>query len=113
VPARVFHKSDWQRRDGWNGVWNGEAGDTGGSFIFSEISEPGLGPKLHTHAYDEVQIVRRGRARFRVGDEDVPCDEGDIIVIPAGTPHLVRTVGGETDIISVHLSGRIAADWLE
>lgn len=113
MPVQVVTKRDWQRRDGWNGGWNGEDFGTGVSFIFSEISEPGLGPKLHRHAYDEVQIVRRGRARFRVDDEEIVCEEGDIVVIPAGVAHLVRSECGETDVISVHLSGRMAAEWLE
>ena len=106
-------RADWERSEGWNGGWNGRDFGTEVSFIFSDITTPGQGPKLHTHDYDEVQIVRRGQAWFQVGDEEIEAEEGDILVIPAGTPHKVRSMGDRTDVISVHLSGRMKADWLE
>ena len=106
-------RADWERADGWNGGWNGADFGTDVSFIFSETSTPGLGPPLHSHDYDEIQIVRRGRARFQVGDEEIEAEEGDILVIPAGTPHKVQSAGDLSDVISVHLSGRMQAEWLE
>ncbi len=111
--VHIARRADWAREDGWNGAWDGELGDTNVSFIFSDRTEPGLGPKLHRHDYDEVQIVRRGQAWFQVGDREVTAEEGDILVIPAGTPHKVRTLGDRSDVISVHLTARKAATWLE
>ena len=113
MPPRMFRRADWERGEGWNGGWNGHLGKTDVSFIFSEVTEAGLGPRLHTHDYDEVQIVRRGHATFRVGDETIEAEEGDILVIPAGTPHLVRSAGDGSTVISVHLSGTMAANWVE
>ena len=106
-------RADWARDEGWNGGWNGEECGTDVSFIFSETTKPGLGPRLHTHDYDEIQIVRRGHAWFQVGEDEIKAEEGDILVIPAGTPHKVRSAGDHTDVISVHLTGRMKADWLE
>lgn len=112
--ALHFTRSDWERgKEGWNGGWNGEMAGTAVSFIFSETDEPGLGPRLHSHAYDEVQIVRRGRAWFWVGEEEIEAREGDILMIPAGTPHKIRSVGKHSDVISVHLTSKMAAEWLE
>ena len=114
MKAKLFRRADWVRDEGWNGGWNGADGATDVSFLFAEKTKPGVGPKLHRHDYDEVQIVRRGRALYLVDGEEVLANEGDIIVIPAGTPHLVRTVDDEIhDVISVHLSGRMKAEWLE
>ena len=109
----IARRADWARDAGWNGGWDGAAAGTNVSFIFSEQTEAGLGPKLHSHDYDEVQIVRRGRAHFRVGDQEISAEEGDILVIPAGTPHLVRSVGELSDVISVHLTDVKRATWLE
>ena len=111
--VHIARRADWAREDGWNGAWDGELGGTQVSFIFTDRSEPGLGPKLHSHAYDEVQIVRRGQAWFLVGEEEIEAEEGDILVIPAGTPHKVRTKGGRSDVISVHLTAKKEATWLE
>ena len=111
--AVLHHRADWAREAGWNGGWNGEAAGTGVSFIFTERAAPGLGPKLHRHAYDEVQIVRRGRALYEVDGEEILAEEGDILVIPAGVPHLVRTVDDQPhDVLSVHLTGKMAAEWI-
>ena len=74
MPPRIFRRADWERGEGWNGGWNGHLGKTDVSFIFSEVTEAGLGPRLHTHDYDEVQIVRRGHATFRVGDETIEAE---------------------------------------
>lgn len=112
MPLR-FTREDWERSDGWNGGWNGEMGETNVSFIFSENTEPGTGPRLHTHDYDEVQIVRSGKAWFQIGQEELTADEGDILVIPAGTPHKVRSLGDRSNVISVHLTGKMSANWLE
>ena len=106
-------RADWERGPGWNGGWNDADFGTDVSFIFSDVAEPGLGPRLHSHDYDEIQIVRRGLAWFQVGDEEIEAKEGDILVIPAGTPHKVRSAGEMSDVISVHLSGRMKAEWLE
>lgn len=111
--AKVFRRDDWARDEGWNGGWNGEMGGTNVSLIFTEQTEAGIGPRLHSHDYDEVQIVRRGKAMIQVGDEELEAEEGDIMVIPAGTPHLVRTLDPLSVVVSVHLSGRMAANWLE
>jgi mannose-6-phosphate isomerase-like protein (cupin superfamily) len=48
---------------------------------------PGRGPKLHIHPYVEVAIVQEGHARITVGDEERNVTAGDIVVIPANTPH--------------------------
>jgi quercetin dioxygenase-like cupin family protein len=54
---------------------------------------PGTGPSLHRHPYDETFIVEAGSATFTIGDESMELGAGQIIVVPAGTPH--RFVSGE------------------
>lgn len=45
----------------------------------------------HTHAEDEVRFFVAGRGQFtlHIGDKvlDVLCEQGDLIGVPAGTPH--------------------------
>ena len=114
MPARRVSRAGWERAPGWNGGWHGETAGTGVSFIFTEVSGDGQGPRLHSHAYDEVQIVRRGSVYFMVDGERLDAEEGDIVVIPAGCAHLVRTVGdGMAEVMSVHLNPRLEATWLE
>src|SRR6266581_6688304 len=51
---------------------------------------PGQGPPLHKHPYVEVAFTLDGRATITVGDEQREVKPGDIVVIPANTPHRVR-----------------------
>jgi mannose-6-phosphate isomerase-like protein (cupin superfamily) len=69
------------------------------------IAKPRQGPPLHTHPYVEVAFTIEGRASITVGDETREVKAGDIVVIPANTPH--RFVNsGETVMrqIDIHAS---------
>ena len=55
--------------------------------------DPGTGPSLHTHPYDETFIVEAGSAMFTVGEETFELAAGQIAVVPAKTAH--KFVSGE------------------
>ena len=110
---RLLQRSDWASAEGWNGKLEGQAVNTGVSFLFNEVGQPGKGPPLHKHPYDEVYIVRQGQASVVVGDEELSVSEGDILIIPADTPHKVLTAGkGTIEIISVHVSDTFQGEML-
>ena len=64
-------------------------GETQGAPFSAYIvkAEPGQGPPLHKHPYVEVAFTLEGRATITVGDEQREAKPGDIVVIPANTPH--------------------------
>lgn len=71
--------------------------------------EVGAGPGLHYHDYDEIFLIRRGHARFTVGDDVVDAGPGDIVLGPAGIPHKFHNVGpGTLETTDLHLSDHIA-----
>ncbi len=75
---------------------------------------PGDGPRLHRHPYEEISIVQEGEARFVAGDEERVAGAGDIVVVPADTPHAFRNTGaGPLRQVDVHVSPRFATEWLE
>jgi mannose-6-phosphate isomerase-like protein (cupin superfamily) len=89
-----------------------EHGGTGISIIFVD-SAPGGGPALHRHDYDEVFIVQEGRATMTAGDRQIEAGPGDIVVVPAGTPHgFVNSGEGQLCQIDIHLSPRYVTEWL-
>jgi mannose-6-phosphate isomerase-like protein (cupin superfamily) len=46
------------------------------------------GPHAESHEKsDQVIFVVSGRMKGVVGDEDVYLEEGDVVIVPAGTPH--------------------------
>ena len=77
-------------------------------------AEPGFGPRLHRHPYEEVFVIHEGEATFTVGDAEIEAGAGDIVVAPANTLHrFVNTGAGQLRFTSVHRSPRFETEWLE
>jgi mannose-6-phosphate isomerase-like protein (cupin superfamily) len=76
-------------------------------------ARPGSGPALHKHAYEEVFVVQEGRATFRAGDQERDVGAGDIVIVPANTPHrFVNSGDGPLRQVAIHVSPRFATEWL-
>jgi mannose-6-phosphate isomerase-like protein (cupin superfamily) len=83
------------------------------SFFLSH-NRPGIGPELHRHPYEETFIVQQGRILFTVADQTIEATAGDIVVVPAGTPHKFVNAGSEPHRqISIHPAPRMETEWLE
>jgi mannose-6-phosphate isomerase-like protein (cupin superfamily) len=83
------------------------------SFFISR-NPPGTGPGLHRHPYEETFIVEDGKVRFTVGEETIEATAGQIVVVPAGTPHkFVNCGAGRLRQISIHPVARMETEWLE
>jgi quercetin dioxygenase-like cupin family protein len=88
-------------------------GNVGISF-FVVIGEPGGGPRLHRHDYDEVVYVIEGRARWRVGDQERQAMAGDVLIVHAGEPHkFVNSGDGPLRQLDIHLNSSFKTTWLE
>ncbi len=83
------------------------------SFFISR-NPPGSGPDLHRHPYEETFIVQDGKVRFTVGEETIEATAGEIVIVPAGTPHKFVSCGsGRLRQISIHPAARMETEWLE
>jgi mannose-6-phosphate isomerase-like protein (cupin superfamily) len=88
-------------------------GNTNISVIIIE-AQPGEGPKLHSHPYEEVFIVQEGQATFTVGNETIEATAGKILIAPAGTPHKFVNSGAVTlRQVDIHASPRFITTWYE
>lgn len=75
---------------------------------------PGTGPKLHRHPYEETFIIQEGEGRYTVGEETIEAGAGEIVVVPAGTPHkFVNTGTGRLRQINIHPRERMETEWME
>jgi mannose-6-phosphate isomerase-like protein (cupin superfamily) len=109
--ARVVERTEWAiHPTRAHGEWEG--GDANVTIIFHDSIEAGHGPRLHTHPYPETFVIEAGRARFTVGDEVVEAGPGQILVVPAETPHKFETLGPMRSI-HIHASPRFVTKWLE
>ncbi|MGN6168698.1 MAG: cupin domain-containing protein [Solirubrobacteraceae bacterium] len=82
--------------------------------LILDNSEPGQGPRLHRHPYDETWVVVEGKLTFRAGDEHLRAGPGDIVIVPPGTPHKFTNDGpGRSHLVCIHASPTIVTEWLE
>jgi mannose-6-phosphate isomerase-like protein (cupin superfamily) len=61
--SRVLDRADWASHPSlWKGRIEGQSLGTGVTILFYATEEVGVGPPLHVHDYDEIFILREGRA---------------------------------------------------
>ena len=73
--------------------------------FFLVTSDPGQGPDLHRHPYDETWSVLEGEATIVVGDDTFVARAGDTAVAPADTWHQFANTGtGTLRIVCIHAS---------
>ena len=81
--------------------------------FFLNHNKPGTGPELHRHPYEETFIVEDGDVLFTVGEGTVEASAGDIVVVPAGTPHKFVSRSPTHRQVSIHPVARMETEWLE
>ncbi|QDV63468.1 cupin domain-containing protein [Crateriforma conspicua] len=110
---RLVGRSQWASDPvQWFGTLEGKTLDTGVTVLFYRTEQIGEGPRWHVHPYDEVFIIRSGRALFTIGDKKLEAREGDVLMGPANVPHKYHNLGpGTLETTDIHLSDRwIQAD---
>ena len=93
-------------------VFNGHEHGASICFFLSS-NKPGTGPSLHRHPYEEIFIVQEGEVLFTVGDQTIEASAGDILVVPAGTPHKFLCRSETHRQVSIHPVPRMETEWLE
>ncbi|HYH58730.1 MAG TPA: cupin domain-containing protein [Thermoleophilaceae bacterium] len=90
-----------------------EGGDEFPASMFVTEHPRGKGAALHFHPYPEAFVVLAGEAVFTVGDERVTVAGGNVVVVPADTPHGFESAADDPlRIVSVHPSPRVQQTWL-
>lgn len=82
--------------------------------LILDCSEAGQGPRLHRHPYDETWVVVEGTVAFRAGEEEQTAEPGDVVILPAQTPHKFTNQGpGRSRLVCIHASPTVIGEWLE
>ncbi len=108
--AHILH-SDWKSKgDDWHGKVEGPDLNSDVTILFFATNEVGVGPSWHSHPYDEIFIIRKGRARFTIGDQVIDAEQGDVLMGPAAVPHKYENLGpGRLESTDIHLS----REWIQ
>ncbi len=100
-------------RDGHTYEFEGVHQKTEVSFIWVEMPS-GRGVRLHKHPYQEIFIIQDGTATFTVGSSSLQAHAGQVILVPAETPHkFVNTGSGQLRQVDIHVTREFITDWLE
>jgi mannose-6-phosphate isomerase-like protein (cupin superfamily) len=82
--------------------------------LILDRSNPGQGPRLHRHPYDETWLVVDGTVDFQAGDETRAAGPGDVVIVPANTPHKFTNPGpGPSRLVCIHANPTVIGEWLE
>jgi quercetin dioxygenase-like cupin family protein len=82
--------------------------------LILDNSEPGQGPRLHRHPYDETWVVQEGSLTFQLGEERYQVQAGDIVIAPPGVAHKFTNDGpGRSKLVCIHASPTLSTEWLE
>ena len=75
--------------------------------LFYSTEEVGRGPVWHVHPYDEIFIIREGRALFTVGETRIEAEAGQIVFGPRTSRTSSTTSGpGDLDTTDIHVGDR-------
>ncbi|MGH3586928.1 MAG: cupin domain-containing protein [Pseudonocardia sp.] len=84
------------------------------SVILVDTAEPGAGPRLHQHPYDETFVMQRGEAEFTVAGERFTARAGQVVVVPPYTPHKFANIGADRLVMTnIHANDEFVTEWLE
>src|SRR6476619_4839775 len=70
-------------------------------------------PRLHKHPYAETFLIRRGWATFTIGSTELQGRAGQVLVVPANTPHKFSTGPDGYEAVHIHANPRFVTEWLE
>ena len=105
---RLIRRQEWASHpELWKGHVEGRSLGTGVTVLFYATEEVGKGPAWHVHPYDEIFVLREGRALFTVGETRIEAQAGEIVFGPAGVPHKFVNLGpGRLETTDIHVSDR-------
>jgi mannose-6-phosphate isomerase-like protein (cupin superfamily) len=82
--------------------------------VILDDSEPGRGPRLHRHPYDETWVVIEGSLTFQAGEERLSAGPGDMVIVPRAVPHKFTNDGpGRSRLVCIHANPTFVTEWLE
>jgi quercetin dioxygenase-like cupin family protein len=58
--------------------------------------QPGMDIRPHSHEFDQIALITKGRAIYHIGDDDNEVGPGSVMLIPAGVEHYIEPLGDET-----------------
>jgi mannose-6-phosphate isomerase-like protein (cupin superfamily) len=82
--------------------------------FFLVHNQPGQGPRLHHHPYDETFVILEGHVRVSIGNETLDGGPGDIVIGPARVPHGFTNSGPRpARLVCLHAAPAMSTQWAD
>ena len=88
--------------------------DTNGQLLRIEhvFARGGFVAAAHVHPKQEERFeVLSGRANFRIGEREATAGEGDVLIVPPGTPHTWWNSGEDETRVIVEFRPALRTEW--
>ena len=77
------------------------------------ILEPGLAPGPHSHPFDQIFMIMKGRVKLHVEEQVFDCGQGSVVRIPANATHWAEAPSPEDGpAINIDVFGPAREDYL-
>jgi quercetin dioxygenase-like cupin family protein len=94
TPVKSYNWNELPRESPRYGIERvGFRGDN--AMVVMNWLSPGLTPNPHSHPFEQLVLILRGRVRFHVGDDVVECGPGSMVRVPPDVMHWAEPVGDE------------------
>jgi quercetin dioxygenase-like cupin family protein len=114
MPAAPFHAriAEMPRESVADGVLTRTAVRTDDAIVTFNWIRPGH-PEVppHSHPYDQLALILSGTLELDLDGDKYTVGSGELLYIPAGTPHAGRVVGEEV-VLNVDVFAPIREDYL-
>jgi quercetin dioxygenase-like cupin family protein len=111
VVKRNVSEAPWRERDGLASrilLHERDLPETQLTVTWVDVA-PGSGQRPHSHAPEQVYVIVRGRGKMKVGSEERPVVEGDLIHIPSDTIHGIEN--SSDDVLTYVPAATPTVDW--
>ncbi len=78
--------------------------------VLNEL-QPGMETRPHSHPFEQLAYILKGRVRFTVGDEVHEMGPGGLCVIPPDVTHFADILGDEP-ALNLDIFGPVREDYL-
>lgn len=76
--------------------------------------QPNVGPKRHTHPYQEIFVIVEGMVRVEAGGEVIDATPEEICIVATGVPHTFTNLGpGRAKLVNIHASPEVITEFTE
>lgn len=107
--AKVYNWDDLDREVVRRGVERaGFRGDN--VLLVMNWLDPGMEVNPHSHPFEQVVFIVKGRMRFTVGDDVLECGPGSLVRIPPDVVHCGEPIGDE-QVLNLDVFSPIREDY--